>query len=704
MKALRASLRTARRGARIADKPSVQLQAATLQVSGGADDADERTSSNAVFVTLTQLRFGVSTANMRAGVRFDALPLAKDAPVSLARLRFVSGGANSDPLTVRIRAQAHDDAPAFTSTDADLTSRSTTTAYVDWVMPAWSPDQDDADTISPDISSVMQEVVNRSGWAFGNAIVFLIDQQAGSTQRRPHTFESDPTKAARLSVNTSDETVSPPAPPGGSGGFSDGYDLFGLEGNAAFNPSAPTLKDGTAITDAMLTYYAATVAWAQNTSAKQRLANIYDTSNSYTAGRVGQPAFDALMRAFRLTGDLRLLDVLCGAFTVLGGRFTTAWSGHSVSAIDARDVEWATAGVLRPKVTGVAMTGNPWNPYPKMNQLSTSSWQKGTDISYQDAPKLWAQVAEFAWALYLNRLKASPGGRDYMALSETWADRVEKFVKAWSETSSAHWAVQNYRGMPSLPASGHSIPNTHSSSGRKRQVWGKWPFLMENEAHAGLNSISLTRYAGLLARAGAISAPNAVTDVAGVYESDVATREMARALFIGNPHPSYVTYVGPYGDAIAMTHNHPFTGVNRQIQRSTYVGYQVSTYIQLWLTGAYRAADQLSRERMLRLSRGLLYAFNGTTGEMYGNLLRMVNGQTLHSFTCADQGTTQGASENAQYARSSLLIFSDGHTGLDTISTNTQTSYGGGYALPNYGAIPSAQFLREALTAVGDLA
>jgi hypothetical protein len=486
--------------------------------------------------------------------------------------------------------------------------------------------------------------------------------------------------------------------------FSDDYDLFGLEGRStgsnsgfAFNTSAPTLKDGTPITGSMLTYYNATVAWAQNASATQRLTSTFNTDNSYSASRNSQPIVDAIMRSFRLTGDLRLLDALVSGFNTLASRFKTTWIDYVPSRFDGR-TEWATPGSVR---NGVTMTGDPWHPYPiKSNYLNGTNWQYGTDVSYLNTLKLWALASEFAWALHLNRLKSSPAGHNYATLSTAWSLRVEQFVKAWSETTSAHWS-RNYRGVDELSATGHAIPNTLTSGTRHRQTWGLWPFWLYNGHHPALDSVMLARYCGLLARVGAINVPNPVTN--GVYASDVAAREMVRAFFIGNPHPSHVSYSGPYGDAIAMTHTNGFTGDERHIQRSTYLGYAGGRYIQAWLTGAFRAGDQFTRERMLRLSRGYLYGFY-SDGRMYGNILRMVDGQApLHTFTCTEQGTEQSVTSNVQFGRSTMLVFSDSNSDLNNISTTIQNSNGGGYSTPNYGAIPSAQFVRSALLAIGDL-
>jgi hypothetical protein len=685
---------------RVSNRPGVQLEEVSVQVSSSTDDGDERTSTNEMFVSLASLRLGVSVnANMRVGIRFQGIGLSPGAFVSLARLSFVSNFANSDALTVRIRAQAHDNAPALTSDTGNLTSRSTTTSYVDWVMPAWSPEQNDGDTLSPDLSEVVQEVLNRPGWTAGNAMVFLIDHQSGVAQRRPYTFDSDPTKAARLTINNVQVVAPPPPvpPPSSVGSFGDGFELYGLEGNSSFNAASPTLKNGNNLTGQMLSYYTSLIAWVQKTNATHRLNEAWNTFSIQSAGRQAQPILSAVMSAFRVTGDLRLLDYCCAGLNVLSSKLDLAWSGHVPSRFDSRTTEWATAGVVK---NGEVMVGNPWSPYLGMNFLySTTAWFYGTDSENGTSAKLWALVAEITWALWLNRNKTSPSGiYNYQTVANLWRTRVENHARTWSETTTAHWR-HNYRGVESVHERGHNIPNLPSST-IKRQDWGRWPILLGNDSHTSLDCIAYNHYVGLLARVGFANIPNQVIN--GQYESDIACQEMVKALFIGNPHPSHDTYEGPWGTAIAMARDDFFSGADRRTQLCTYTGYMAQRYIQFWLTGVYRASNQLSRVRMLRLARGYAYMFNGTTGEMYPNVLRLADGEAYGSFI-GMAGSVQTASTNALYGRSSMLVFSDSDTTLNTISTNTQNNHGGGYASPNYGSLIGAQFLRAVLEHIGDL-
>ena len=76
---------------------------------------------------------------------------------------------------LEIRGEASDHAGAFASDSYNITSRPTTVATVAWAPPAWNtvgasgPKQQ-----TPDLSAVVQEVVDRAGWASGNAMAFVL--------------------------------------------------------------------------------------------------------------------------------------------------------------------------------------------------------------------------------------------------------------------------------------------------------------------------------------------------------------------------------------------------------------------------------------------------------------------------------------------------------------------------------------------------
>jgi hypothetical protein len=83
--------------------------------------------------------------------------------------------ASSDATSLTIMAEAVDNAPTFTTANNDLSSREMTITAVDWEPPVWTtvgeagPAQQ-----TPDISAVIQEIVNRDGWSSGNSLAVIV--------------------------------------------------------------------------------------------------------------------------------------------------------------------------------------------------------------------------------------------------------------------------------------------------------------------------------------------------------------------------------------------------------------------------------------------------------------------------------------------------------------------------------------------------
>ena len=658
--------------------PSPEYDPYAGQVASSADDAHEVVASGAVNATDTILRLGRDqTPEVTfVGVRFTGVMIVQGGGVPFAQLRLVSTSANSKPCVLRVYGELAANSAAFTTAAGDITGRARTTAYVDWDVPAWSPAQDDASTLSPDLAGIVQEIVDQGSWTPGNALSLLITLSPANTdtewpQRRAFSYDNDPNAAPRLFINTTVEPV-PPDPPPVPGGFSDGFDLFGLEGNESFNPSSPTLKDGTPITGDMLTYHNAVHYWRVNgtaTSGDWALVNFVNRmgrADSYHSARSGQQMQQAYMTVFRLTGDLRILDKLCDGYAAHAtNALTTAWSGHDCAAINARSAESCCSG-----------SGNPWSPDLKVLYLGGggASWTVGTDLSKGNTFKLINSTAEFAWALHLNRGKTSPAGHNYSTLADYWGAVVEGYVNSWMGPISACWH-QNYRGNELVP-------------GFARAPEGVWPAWANNGSHTALDSVPTHRYVGLLAKETSLSIPNG--DGALAASQDLASRIIDFGYVECN--------AGPYGQHALLTRSAWLRTGDARAEWATYTNYIAWVFVQLWMTGAYRATH-FTPERMRLLGRAYAQMHNadGSTGP------NMIGSFTNTCLTGIDQGSTRTQLQQVINAYAAMVPFEPSDGKLSTAMTAAQNARGGGYSTPLAGLIPAAQFVRAALVAVGGL-
>ncbi|UJX42626.1 hypothetical protein K9F62_08135 [Desulfovibrio sp. JY] len=115
-----------------------------------------------------------------AWARFQNVAIPQGATITSAILRLTSNGNHtSKTIAWSVRAELADSPHAPTSI-ADANSR-TKSSGVNWSPGDWTAQAYD----SPDIASAIQEVVNRTGWAAGNALqIFVLDSGSSSGAER----------------------------------------------------------------------------------------------------------------------------------------------------------------------------------------------------------------------------------------------------------------------------------------------------------------------------------------------------------------------------------------------------------------------------------------------------------------------------------------------------------------------------------------
>ena len=143
---------------------------------------------------------GGQTCEQLVGIHFTDIDIANGASISDAFLTFDVDETNSRcdvesvdecaatasaPVTLKIRADASDNAATLVEERADLSIRPKTRAEVVWSPDPWTTEH--ALKRTPDISSVLQEVVNRPGWREGGSLLVLLAKVSGDGSRIAET-------------------------------------------------------------------------------------------------------------------------------------------------------------------------------------------------------------------------------------------------------------------------------------------------------------------------------------------------------------------------------------------------------------------------------------------------------------------------------------------------------------------------------------
>ena len=140
-----------------------------------------------------------------SGLRFNGLNLPRGATIVNAYVQFTPYGSTSgNQVNLRVVGQAADNAVTFSSAAGSVSGRASTAAAVNWLaVTAWTADVAGAEARTPNISAVIQEIINRAGWAAGNslALIFQNNGTTGNAERDAHSYESSSAKAATLVVD-----------------------------------------------------------------------------------------------------------------------------------------------------------------------------------------------------------------------------------------------------------------------------------------------------------------------------------------------------------------------------------------------------------------------------------------------------------------------------------------------------------------------
>jgi hypothetical protein len=144
-----------------------------------------------------------------AGIRFTNVTVPSGATITSAYLSFVCRYDQVDVTRSKIGGIDEDNTASMSS---DPTGRTQTTAKVDWDITS----QNALSTYtSPDIKTIVQEIIDRGGWSSGNAMGFLILNDGSDLWGigSPYSYEGDATKAFLLTINYVSPSASPSKSP-----------------------------------------------------------------------------------------------------------------------------------------------------------------------------------------------------------------------------------------------------------------------------------------------------------------------------------------------------------------------------------------------------------------------------------------------------------------------------------------------------------
>ncbi len=193
-----------------------------VKIAYGGDDAEEvmtqvdpaQAAVGTMDLTSSDLEIPWDHEPQWIAMRFGNVQIPSGAIVTKAYVQFTVDEVDSYsamPVTVKVMAEAAADAAQITTAPFAISSRTMTTATVDW-SPGKSlaeGDRTDAEK-TPDISAVIREVIAQPGWAAGNHLMVVIKgdpAQKANAGRTYESFDGSSEGAATLAVYFKEGTV-----------------------------------------------------------------------------------------------------------------------------------------------------------------------------------------------------------------------------------------------------------------------------------------------------------------------------------------------------------------------------------------------------------------------------------------------------------------------------------------------------------------
>jgi hypothetical protein len=163
-------------------------------VSEPSDDAVEIVPSGLVTTVSQTIEMNyLGGANQLVAIRFSSVPIPKGASILRAYIQLHAAGECTGPASFLVRGQAADNALTFTASKHDISGRPNTTASITWSPADWqyrtlTDMAGNTDQMTPELRTIVQEIVSRSGWQQGNAIVITL-QGSGTGSRKIYSTE-----------------------------------------------------------------------------------------------------------------------------------------------------------------------------------------------------------------------------------------------------------------------------------------------------------------------------------------------------------------------------------------------------------------------------------------------------------------------------------------------------------------------------------
>ena len=141
------------------------------KIQASSDDAEEYQSGQ---TTIDETFIDMDGGYKWGGMRYTGIAINQKDSITSAKLT-LRVYPNEDDPNLDIYCEDADDASTFSTDNYNISNRTRTANYVNWT----ETDIGSGIKDTPDLISIVQEVIDRTGWGTGNDIVFIFDGLSG---------------------------------------------------------------------------------------------------------------------------------------------------------------------------------------------------------------------------------------------------------------------------------------------------------------------------------------------------------------------------------------------------------------------------------------------------------------------------------------------------------------------------------------------
>ena len=158
------------------------------RITVSSDDVEERISNGTMYVDGSDIELGIDGARAQlVGLRFPDLAIPPGVNIKAAWIQFMADETGASAASFAIQGEASPNPATFTAAVRDASNRPRTVTAIPWTPASWDAvGAAGAAQRSADLSVLVQEQVNRPGWATGNAMVFFV---TGTGTRTAEPFD-----------------------------------------------------------------------------------------------------------------------------------------------------------------------------------------------------------------------------------------------------------------------------------------------------------------------------------------------------------------------------------------------------------------------------------------------------------------------------------------------------------------------------------